>query len=141
MTQPIAPATPPNADQTARFLSLSEEAHTALSRTRATVMPIGGKQPESVQPTRAHMALSSAFDAFGKLHTAGVIAPDERAGSWMHRAVDTAGTAVAELQRATKGVKHDTRLAYDQIEQALSEISIGRRLVTSPPSDNVYDGS
>lgn len=96
-------------------------------------------------PTRRSAALditlSDAFRSISELHAAVVEAPDARSAGWAARALDQAGQGTDELERVGQQLPTSFDLVNVKFANALSSISTARLMVTSPPSDDVYDGS
>ena len=122
------------------FLSLTEQASNQIAVSRAYIAPLGGK-PASPTSVQLQFALAEGHDAVGKLFRASATLGDEIPSHWTTKAATDVQTALGEIERMASGKAADTGFAVATFDQAVHDISRGRRLLISPPSTDVHDGS
>ncbi len=122
------------------YLSLTEQARNQVAVARAVIAPLGGKAATPT-PVQLQFALADGHEAIGKLMRASATLGDEIPAQWSVRASGSVTQAVSEIQRMLDGRTADTTFAVGCLDQAVHDIDRGRRLLISPPSTNVYDGS
>lgn len=122
------------------YLSLTEQARNQAAVARAVIAPLGGKQA-SPTPVQLQFALADGHEVIGKLMRASATLGDEIPARWTARAAGSVSQAVTEIQRMLDGRVADTSFAVSALDQAVHDIDRGRRLLISPPSTVVHDGS
>lgn len=122
------------------FLSLTEQASNHIAVSRAYLAPVGGK-PANPTPVQMQFALAEGHDAVGKLFRASATLGDEIPSHWSTKAATDVQSALGEIERMASGKAADTGFAIATFDQAVHDITRGRRLLLSPPSTDVHDGS
>jgi hypothetical protein len=134
-----SPATPfPRTHAT--YLTLTEQARNQVAVTRSFIAP-HGSSVASPTPSQLQFALADGHEAIGKLWRASALLEAEIPARWSSKAATHVATALGEITRMREGKVADTPFAVKALEQAIHDIDLGRRMLISPPSNKVFDGS
>lgn len=124
----------------ATFLSLTTSAKDQIAVARSFVAPLGDK-PASPTPVQLEFSLADAHEASGKLLRASATLGKDIPATWTRRAAQSINEGIAELTRWQGGKPADAAAIVASFDQAIYNIETGRRMLISPPSTQVFDGS